>query len=63
MEIEEKEYPKWIVPHASHVLRDADGKVKSVPAFPGFHVSRVDGEVTVMVVDADEEAVALGETV
>lgn len=51
------EFPKWVVPHDTHVSRDAHGHV-SVPLFPGHHVGR-DGVVTVMVKDADEEAKAL----
>lgn len=60
MDIEEKEFPKWVRVHESHVVRE-DGRVVTVPAFPGFHVNRVDGEVTVMVADAEEEAKAMGD--
>jgi hypothetical protein len=55
------DWPKWVVVHESHVQRDKNGKVLSVPAYPGFHLSRVDGEVTVMVADHEEEAKAVGE--
>jgi hypothetical protein len=84
-EVEEKlavEFPKWIVPHASHVARQkvdqkrtrpgsenslraagADEEHISTPAWPDFHVSRITGEVTVLVKDAKEEALALAEYV
>lgn len=56
------EWPKWIVPHASHVVRTATGDAPdhvSTPAFPEFHVNRATGEVTVLVHDAEDEARAL----
>lgn len=53
------EYPKWVTPHASHVVRrkdDADAPEHvSTPAWPQHHVNRVNGEVTVLVNDAAEE--------
>lgn len=52
-----QEYPKWIEPHASHVV-DTGGHL-SVPLFPEFHVDRHDGKVTVKVMDEDHEAIAL----
>lgn len=51
------EYPKWVSPHISHVVTK-DGNV-STPAFAQFHVQRVTADVTVLVVDEDEEACAL----
>lgn len=56
------EYPNWVVPHDSHVVRKVvDGAPAhvSVPGFADFHVSREDGMVKVLVKDADEEAKAL----
>lgn len=53
----EIEFPKWVVPHESQVTRTGDHIV--TPLFPQFHVNRLDGEVTVMVADATEEARAL----
>lgn len=61
-----QEFPKWIEPHASHVVdKPAVGESpahKSVPLFPLHHVDR-DGRVTVCVDDADHEAKALAEAV
>lgn len=56
------EWPKWIVPHASHIAHTRAGAASdhvSTPAFPDFHVNRVTGEVTVLVHDAEDEARAL----
>ncbi len=52
------EWPKWVVPHESHVVRKkADGAPDhvSVTDFEDFHVDRVTGEVTVLVKDEEDE--------
>lgn len=62
-----KEFPKFIEPHASHVVKreaphgEAPPHV-SVPAFTEHHVDR-EGKITVLVRDAEEEAKALAEAV
>jgi hypothetical protein len=53
------EFPKWVVPHDSLVVRD--GSHVSVPFYPEFHVDR-DGKVTVLVKDAEEEDRATSQT-
>ena len=53
-------FPKWVKPHASQIDRTADHV--STPAFPDFNVGR-DGEVTVLVKNADEEAKATSASV
>lgn len=60
MEFGEKtgEWPKWIVPHADHVIAHK-GVPKVTPLLGECHVRRHDGEVTVLVNNAEEEAVAL----
>ena len=54
-----EEWPKWVVPHESHVVRKkVDGAPDhvSVTDFEESHVNRVDGSVTVLVKDeADEQ--------
>lgn len=60
------EWPKWVVPHESHVSRvKRDGFPDHVtaPLWSQFHVNRVDGVVTVLVKGEDEEqrAVAAAE--
>jgi hypothetical protein len=55
---EDAEWPKWVTPHPSHVVRkEVPGAPDylSVPAFPHFYVNRGDGEVTVLVHNEDEE--------
>lgn len=55
---DETEWPKWVVPHIGHVRRDpATGHV-STPEFSEHHVAR-DGEVTVLVLDPQDEERAL----
>lgn len=51
------DYPKWIVPHESHVVVDGTGHT-SVAGFP-FHKDRVSGGVTVLVENEEAEKVAL----
>ncbi|HLH92075.1 MAG TPA: hypothetical protein VKX28_26885 [Xanthobacteraceae bacterium] len=51
------EFPKWVVPHPSHVV-DTSGHI-SVADF-AHHIDRA-GKVTVLVKDAGEEAEALAE--
>jgi hypothetical protein len=62
----DKEYPKWVTPHPSHIVRketpDAPEHV-STPQFPQFHIDRLTKAVTVLVADAKEEAKALAELV
>lgn len=52
------EFPKWVVPHDSHVVRQ--GEHLSTPHFPDVHVGR-DSVVTVLVHDAEQEAFALAD--
>lgn len=60
MDIDEMEFPKWIEPHASHISRQGNAPEHvSVIDFASYHVNRVDGSVTVMVMDADEQKRAL----
>ena len=59
-----KEWPKWVKPHDSQVVRkEADGYPTSIstPGFAESHVNRTNGEVGVLVADEDEEKRALGE--
>lgn len=56
------EFPKWVTPDESHIVRQkVEGAPDhvSTPGWPEYHVNRVDGSVTVLVKDADEEARAL----
>lgn len=57
------EWPKWVVPHESHVVRQKRGDVEhiSTPHFQHHHVNRADGVVTVLAHDAEEEAKAMAE--
>lgn len=62
---DDAEWPRWVAPHESHVLRKtAEGAPAhvSVPDWPEFHVDR-EGNVTVLVQNEDEEARALAEKV
>jgi hypothetical protein len=52
------EFPKWVKPHPTFVERDSFNNV-AVPCFPQFHIRRHDQEVTVLVHDEEEEALAL----
>lgn len=57
-------YPKWVKPHANHVIRKQSAGAPdhvSTPEFPDFHVNRGDGAVTVLVKNAAEEAKALAD--
>jgi hypothetical protein len=54
----ETEYPKWVEPHASQVVRQGDNVV--TPGFATMFLGR-DGVVTVLVADADEEERALSD--
>lgn len=54
----EREFPKWVEPHASHIHTDDNGH-RSVAGFE-FHTDRA-GTITVLVKDAAEEADALAE--
>ena len=59
---QDTEWPKWVVPHHSHVVsKEVHGAPEhlSVPAFPQFHVNREGGEVTVLVHNEDEEKRAI----
>ncbi len=51
------EYPKYVVVHESHITR-IDGQAPVPQEFPHFHVNRVNGEVTVLVEDEEQEALA-----
>jgi hypothetical protein len=58
------EWPKWIVPHESHIVRrEVEGAPDhvSTPGYPDFHVNRADGVVTVLVKDEEDEKRATGE--
>jgi len=58
------DYPKWVVPHVSHIVlktaADAPAHV-STPGWPTFHVNRETKEVSVLVADEDEEKRALAD--
>lgn len=55
---EHADFPKWVGPHIGHVHRHpATGHV-STPHFAEHHEGR-DGEVTVLVIDAEDEERAL----
>jgi hypothetical protein len=61
---DERDYPKWVVVHDSHVVRQKmDGYPEhvSTPSYVNSHVNRLNGEVTVMVANEDEEKAAVGE--
>ncbi len=61
---DETEWPKWVTPHDNHIVsQSAPGGPAhvSTPRFEHFHVNRVDGSVTVMVNNAEEEARALAD--
>lgn len=58
------EWPKWVVPHESHLVRKADegGPAHiSSPSLGECHVNRVTGEVTVWVDDEAAEKFAVSE--
>lgn len=60
-ESDDRDWPQWIPVHESHVLvKKMDGAPDhvSVPAFPDYHVNRIDGSVTVLVHDEDEAKIA-----
>jgi hypothetical protein len=60
----DREWPKWVAVHDSHVMRrkmEGAPDHVSVPAFPDFHVNRNDGVVTVLVRNEDEEKLAAAE--
>lgn len=54
------EYPKWVVPHRSHI--EMQGDHIAVPSFVESHIAR-DGMVTVLVHDAEHEMLALDERI
>lgn len=57
-------FPKWVQPHESHIVRkEMDGAPAhvSAPGFSEVHVNRIDGAVTVLVANEDEEARALAD--
>lgn len=53
------EFPKWVSPHDSHIVKSQDGTVQSTPMFPDFHIDRLTGALTVLVHSAEEEAKAI----
>lgn len=58
---DERDYPTWVTPHESQIVRkQVDGAPDhvSTPGFEYCHVNRVDGSVTVLVHDEDEEKIA-----
>jgi hypothetical protein len=61
---DETDWPKWVTPHDSHIVKQAAGRGPthlSTPRFPNYHVNRADGSVTVLVANEEEEKLALGE--
>lgn len=60
------EYPKWVEPHASHIVRKempgAPDHV-SVKRFADWHINRETGALTVLVKNDAEEKLALAEYV
>jgi hypothetical protein len=60
----DNDWPKWVTPHDSHIVRQKnDGAPDhvSTPAFGMSHVNRVDGGVSVLVHNEDEEKRATSE--
>lgn len=53
-----EEYPKFVLPHPSHVVR-AEGRTAVTPLFSEHHEDRNTGEVTVLVGDESGEKLAL----
>lgn len=53
------DWPRWVVPHPNHVVVQNDRP--TVPAFPEFHIRRHDGQLTVLVHNAADEATALAD--
>ena len=53
----DSEFPKWVVPDASHVVHRGDNV--STPGWSSFIVDRITNAVSVLVGDEDEEAKAL----
>lgn len=54
----DSEWPRWVKPHDSHIVRQSVAGAPdhvSTPHFPHVHVNRVDGTVTVLVENEDEE--------
>jgi hypothetical protein len=56
------EWPKWVTPHESHVVRTKRGDHKHIatPRFAEHHVHRDTSEVTVLVHSPEEEDMARG---
>jgi hypothetical protein len=52
------EYPKWVVPHPGHVGRHPQHDYVHTPQWQ-HHINRATGEVTVLVHNAEDEAIAL----
>ena len=60
--VEIGDYPKWVAVHESHIVRkQMEGAPDhvSVPSWPEFHVNRLSGQVTVLVMNEDEEKEAM----
>lgn len=58
------EWPKWVKPHDSHIVRQKTEGFPdhvSTPGWENSHVNRADGAVTVLVANEDEEKLATGE--
>ena len=53
------EFPKWVMPHASHVVMHPIHGHVTTPHFAEHHVDRQSKDVTVLVHDAEDEARAL----
>jgi hypothetical protein len=55
------EYPKWVTPHESHIVRSKRGDQEhvSTPRFVDPHINRDTKEVTVLVHSVEEEEMAL----
>jgi len=53
------EYPKWVVPHSDHIGRHPQNDYVVTPLFTQHHLNRVNGEVTVLVHNEDEELRAM----
>lgn len=59
-----EDYPKWVEPHASHIIRkEVPGAPDhiSVLRFKDWHKNRETGAVTVLVHNDEEEKLALAE--
>lgn len=55
---ERQDYPMWVVPHPSHLTRDATGNIVAWPKWAKEHHVDRDGSATVLVENQQEEVFA-----